>query len=146
MPALDFAVFRVHAEKVASKEGCLVTTCTTTNFECHIFAVFRIGRDEQELDFLFQFGDTLLVHGNLLACHLFHLWVILHRKHLLCLFQSLDGIDVFLAGTHDVLKVLVFLGQLHITLLVGNDVGVSDEGRDLLKSRHQPFQFFQYFH
>ena len=144
VPAFHFAVFRVHPEQVASKESRLVATRTATYFQRHVLAVLWVGRDEQEFDFLLQFRDALLVGGDFLARHLLHLGVIFQSEQFLRLLQSLGGIDVFLSGLHDVLQVLVFLRQLHIPLLVGNHVRVGDEGRDLLKSRHQPLQFFQY--
>ena len=128
VPALHLAVFRVHAEEVARKQSSLVATRTATDFQRHVLAVLRVGRDEQELDFLLQLRDALLVHGDFLTRHLLHFGVILHREHLLRLLQTLHRVDVLLSGLHDVLQILVFLCQLHIPLLVGNDIRVGNEG------------------
>ena len=145
-PTFHLAEFRVHAEEVAGKERSLVATCSAADFHRHVLAVLGVGRDEQQLDFLLQLRDALFAGRSLLASHLLHVGVVLGGHQFLCLFQSFDGVDVFLAGLHDVLQVLVFLCQLHIALLVGNDVGVGDERADFLKSRHKTFQFLKYIH
>ena len=59
--------------------------------------------------------------------------------YLLCLFQSVQTLYIFFAGLHNVAHILVFLGELDITLLVCNHIRVGDEGGNFLKPGYQPF-------
>ena len=56
--------------------------------------------------------------------------------------KDIDALNVFLAGLHDVAQILVFLGELHVALLVADDVRVGDKSRYFFESCHQSFQFF----
>ena len=49
-------------------------------------------------------------------------------QYVLGLLDRVDAVDISLAGIHDVAQVLIFTGQLDISLLVGNDIRVGNQG------------------
>ena len=88
-------------------------------------------------DFLLQLGDALLALGKFLAQHFLRLGIFLDGEHLLGVGHVLQAADVFLAGLDYLAEVLVFLGELDVALLVGNDRRVGDEGADFLEAAHK---------
>ena len=70
LPAATLEILAVHSEEV-SREYCrLVTAGTSSDFKNRVLAVLRVGRDEQELDFLFHLRKFRLNLRNLLFRHL----------------------------------------------------------------------------
>ena len=126
LPAFGLAVFGVHAEEVAGKECCLVAAGAATYLEDSVLAVLGVLRHKHQLDFLFQRRDLLLAFCHLLARHFLEVGVGLVDEHVLTFLQVAEQGGVFLAGGHEVLQFLVFLGQSDVALLVADYVGVGD--------------------
>ena len=141
LPALRLAIALVHLEEIASKETGLVATCTRTDLHLYVLRVLWILGNQCDFDFFFKFWLKSLVSGQFLACHLLHLRVRLVGEDILRLLDAVQTGDVTLAGIHDVAQVLVFLGELHETVLVGDYVGVGDQGRYLLEAGLQTVKF-----
>ena len=144
LPALDVAVLGVHAEEVACKDGRFVATRTATYFEDGVTAVLRVGRNEQQLDVLFQFGQARLAGIKFLAGHVAHLGIGFVGDDVLGLVDAVQYLHVFLAGVHQVAQFLVFFRQLDVPLLVGNDCRVGNQCRYFLEAGHEAVELFQY--
>ena len=131
-PALRLAVLRVHAEEVACEEGSLVAARAAADFHDDVLVVLGVGGDEQQFDFLFELGNALLCGSEFFASHLAHLGVVLGGEHLLSLVDGRERLNVFGAFLDDGAQVLVFLCQLDVAALVGDDRRVGDERAHLL--------------
>ena len=142
-PALALAILGVHAEEVAGKEGRLVAARAPPDFQDGVAAVLRVGRDEQELDFLLQLGPARLAAVQLLAGHFTHLRVALVGNDVLGLVDAGQHLDVFPPCLHQVAQFLVFLRQLDVTLLVGNDGRVGYQGGYFLVAGHEGVEFLE---
>ena len=143
VPALRLAVFRVHTEEVASKEGGFVATRTTADFEDSILCVLGVFGYEHEFDFLLELWDARFAEGHFFACHLAHFGVVLAAEQdVLALLQVAQEVGVLFARVHQVLQFLVLLGQSHIALLVSNHGGVGNQGGHFLEARNEAVQFF----
>ena len=125
---LGVAVLLVHLEQVTGEEGSLVTTGSGAYLHLHVLGIFRVFGHEGNLDFFFQLGLESLVLCQLFARHLLHVGVALVGQYVLGLLDRVDAVDISLAGIHDVAQVLIFTGQLDISLLVGNDIRVGNQG------------------
>ena len=140
LPAFQFYVLAVHTEQVAGKQGSFITTCTASDFHDDVLVVFGVGRDEQQFYFLFQCRDSFLAFCHFLAQHLLRVGIFLYGKHLLGILDILQTTHVFLPGGNDFAKVLIFLGQFYVTLLVGNYGRVRDKRTHFLVSGNKSFQ------
>ena len=110
----------------------------------HILRILGILRHEQEFDLFLQPGTQLLVLGEFLARHLLHVGIALVGDDILGLADGVDAGDEALARIHDVAEILVFLRKLDVASLVGDHVGVGDQGRHLLEASLQAVELFQY--
>ena len=137
LPAFHLEELGVHAEEVACEECCLVAACAAAYLEHDVLVVFGVGRHEEKLYLFLQFGDSLLALREFLSQHLLRLGIILDGEHLFGVCHILQAADIFLAGIDYLAEVLVFLGELDVSLLVGNDGRVSNECADLLKAAHK---------
>ena len=134
LPAFHLEELGVHAEEVACKECCLVAACAAAYLEHNVLVVFGIGRNEQKFYFFFKLGDALFAFGEFFAQHFLRLGIFLDGEHFLCVSHVLQAADVFLSCFDDLAEVLVFLGQLDISLLICYDRRVGNECTDLLKA------------
>ena len=141
MPTLRVAVALVHLKEVASKQTGLIATCSCTDLHLYVLGVLRILRNEGNLDFLLQLGLQRLVLCQLLTGHLFHLGIILVCENVLGLLDTVQTGDVTFAGIHDVAQVLIFLRQFDEAVLVGNHIGVRNQGRYFLEACLQSVEF-----
>ena len=142
-PALHLAELGVHAEEVPGKEGRFVAARSAADFHDDVLVVLRVGRNEQQLDLFFYFGDALFGGGQFLAGHVFHVRVVLRGQHLLGVLHGLQAVQIILPGLHDVAQVLILLGEFHVAFLVADHVRVGDERAHFLVAAHQTFQFVQ---
>ena len=143
VPALRFAVFRVHTEEVASKECGFVATRTAADFEDSILGVLGVFGHEHEFDFLLELWDARFAEGHFFAGHLAHFGVVLTTEQdVLALLQVAQEVGVLFARVHQVLQFFVLLGQSHIALLVSNHGGVGNQGGHFLEARNEAVQFF----
>ena len=78
-----------------------------------------------------------LVGSQFLAGHILHLGVGLVGQNILGFADSLQTIDVALAGIHNVAQVLPFLRQFYVAVLVGYHGGVGNQRRDLFVTGFQ---------
>ena len=136
-PPLALAIFGIHAEEVAGKDGRLVASRSSAYFEDGVAVVFGVGGDEQQLDALLDVGQAGFAGGGFLACHVAHLGVGLGLHQLLGLGQRGEAAYVFGSCLHQFAQLLVFLGQPHVAALVGNDGGVGNECRHLFEACHE---------
>ena len=127
LPSLEFDVTAIHTEEVSGKEGCLIASRTSAYLHDDILAVLGIGRYEQEFDFLLELRYACLAVVEFLTQHILGLSIILHGHHLLGILDILQQTQIFLAGLHYASQVLVFLGEFHVTLLVGYHRRVGNE-------------------
>ena len=144
LPALRLTITLVHLEQVASKQTGFIATCSGTNLHLHILRILRILRDKGDLDFLFELWLEFFVGSQFLTGHLLHLRVGLVGKDILGLLDTVQTGDVTLAGIHDVTQVLVFLRQFHKTVLIGDHLRVSNQGRYFLEAFLQTVKLLQY--
>ena len=140
-PALALAVFGVHAEEVAGKERCLIAARASSDFQDGVAAVLRVGGDEQEFDFLLQLRATCLALVQFLAGHVAHLRVRLVGDDVLGFLDAVQHLHVFLACRHEVAQLLVFLRQLDVAFLVGDDGRVGYQGGHFLVAGHEGVEF-----
>jgi len=70
-PALVFAKADIHPEQVAGKNGGFITARATPDFYNGVFAIFRIGRYQKQLDGFFQRRKVVLAVIKLLLGHFF---------------------------------------------------------------------------
>ena len=75
--------------------------------------------------------------------HVAHLRVALVGDDVLGLVDAAEHLDVFLAGLHQVAQFLVFLRQLDVAFLVGDDGRVGDEGGHFLVAGHEGVEFIE---
>ena len=143
LPALLLDILRIHAEEVAGKQSRFVAARTASYLHDDVLVVFRVGRNEQQFDFLFQLGDALLTCGEFLAQHLTCALVALFLDHLLGQSDIVKRVDVFLAGLDNLAQVLILLCQADVAFLVSNHAGVGDECAHLLIAAHEAFQFIE---
>ena len=134
VPALGLAVAGVHARQITGEQGCLVTARSATNFEYHVLAVFRILGDEKKLDFLFHLRHLGKIGVNFISRHRAQLLVALGLQNQLGLFNILQHFAITMGSIEQCFQALIFLGQLDIATLVGNDVRVGNQGTDLFKA------------
>ena len=128
LPTLRVAVALVHLKQIAGKQTSLIATCSSTNLHLHILRILRILRNQGYLDFLLEFGLKFLVGSQFLTGHLLHLGIGLIGQDILRLLDAIQTGDVTLAGIHDVAQILVFFRQFHKTVLIGNHIGVGNQG------------------
>ena len=133
-PTPVLAVLIIHTIEISCKDRRLIPSCSCTDFHHCIFAIFRILRNEQELDFLLQLRKSLLSFFQLEACHFCHFLI----ASVLDNFFSFSDIsrynNVFLTLIHQLFQILIFLGKLHITLLVGYNIWLYNKVGNLIKS------------
>ncbi len=141
LPTFALAIFRIHAEKVSGKDSRFVPSGSPSDFEDGITVVLRVGRDEQKLDLFFQLRDACFTRGGFFTSHFLHLRIVFVH-HFLSFLQSGKALHVFLACLHQVAQFLVFLGELHVAFLVGNNGRVGYQGRYFLEARNQSIELF----
>ena len=144
MPTFGFAILGIHAEQVACKQSRLITACTTSDFHDNIFAILRVGRNEEKLNFLLKFRNTFLIGIDFLSRHFLHVRVVLHAVEFLRLLQITYTSNVLLACIYYSLKVFVFLREFYVSFLVANHIRVGDERRNLLEAAHYAVKFIKY--
>ena len=144
LPSHAVAIALVHGEEVAREEASLVATRSRADLHLYILRILGILRHEQEFDLFLQLGAQLLVLGEFLARHLLHVGIALVGDDILGLADGVDAGDEALTCIHDVAEILVFLRKLDVASLVGDHVGVGDQGRHLLEARLQAVELFQY--
>ena len=103
----------------------------------------RVGGDEQEFDFLFQFRAACLALVQFLAGHVAHLRVALVGDDIFRLVDAAEHLDVFFAGRHEVAQLLVLLRQLDVAFLVGDDGRVGYQGGHFLVAGHEGVEFLE---
>ena len=127
LPAFRVAEALVHLKEVAGKEACLVASRSGTDLHLNVLGVLGVFRYQCNLDFFLQLRLQGLVRGQLLACHLLHLGVVLAHQDVLGFANAVQTVDIAATGVHDVTQILVFFRQFDETLLVGYHVGVSNQ-------------------
>ena len=141
-PSFGLTKLGIHTEKVAGKDSGFVSPRTASDFEDCIFAVLWIGRNKHQLDFFFQYRKTFLTIVHLLFSHFTHVGVRLIRQNIFGFFDITQQLNIFFAGFHQVIQILVFFSQFDITFLVGNYCRVGDKGRYFFKTGYKSVQFF----
>ena len=131
-PAFRLTVFLIHVEEITGKEGSLVATGSRADLHLHVLSVFRVLGHEGNLDVLFQLRLEGLVLRELFVGHFLHVGIFFVGEHVLGLFDGVETVDVSLACLHDVVEILILLGEFYITLLIGYDGGVGDKRADFL--------------
>ena len=142
-PAFALAILGVHAEEVAGKECRLVAARASSDFQDGVATVLRVGGDEQEFDFLLQFRTACLALVQLLAGHVAHLRVALVGDDILGLVNAGQHLDVFPPCLHQVAQFFVFLRQLDVAFLVGDDGRVGYQGGHFLVAGHEGVEFLE---
>ena len=117
-PTFCFTVFCVHSEKVARKNGRFVTTGSATNFYYCIFIIFRIGRNQQQLDILFHFRNFRFYFINFCFGHFPHFGIGFRIHKLFSFFQMRQRSPVFLLCFHDAFQFAILFVEFHVTFHV----------------------------
>ena len=128
LPTLRLTIALVHLEEVASEETSFVATCTCADLHLYILRILWILGNQCDFDLFFKFWLKCFIGGQFLAGHLLHLRVRLVGEDILSLLDAVQTGDVTFAGIHDVAQVLVFLGELHESVLIGDHVWVGNQG------------------
>ena len=118
LPALGLGEALVHLVQVAGEDRRLVAARRSADLDDDVLLIGGIGRDQHELDVLFQLGQARLDARDLLLGELLHIGI---GEHLL-------GRGEIVLGGHELARLLdqgpligVFLRQAVVFLLVGED-------------------------
>ena len=141
LPTFHFAIFGVHAEQIACEQCSFVSSRSSPYFHNDVFVVFRVGRDEEQLDAFLHFGDMFFSGRHFFARHLLHFRVVFGGQYILGVLQRLQAVHIFFAGFHDIAQVLIFFSQLYVAFLVADYIRVGNQSAHLLVAAYQPLQF-----
>ena len=128
LPSFGLAIFGVHSEQVSCKQSSFVSACTAADFEYGVLCIFWILGYEHQFDGFFKFGNTCFAICDFFACHFSHFRIIFSsHQDIFAFFKISQKHSIFFACVHQILQILVFFGQAHISLLICDDRWVGDQ-------------------
>ena len=121
LPPTRLSKTLVHLVQIACEDGGLVAACTGANLNDDVLVVGRIGRNEHELDVLFDLRETGLDIGDLGLRELLHIRI---DEHLFSSLKIILGRKVRTSFGNQRALVRVFLSQAVVFPLVGDNAWV----------------------
>ena len=122
LPALRACETFVHLVEVACKEGCLVAAGCCADLHDDVLVVGWVGRNEHELDILFERRQLSLDLGDFLLRELLHVRV---GEHLLCRSQIVGCLHVLGRLVRERPLARILLCQAVVFLLVCEHGGIA---------------------
>ncbi len=134
VPAAALAIFHIHLAQVAGKEGSLVATGTSADFNYCILSILRLGRYELKLYLLFKLRQGFYSCVELFFGHLAHFRVVFLCEYQMSLIDIFGELTVGTGKLYESFKVFVFLGEPDVSLHICDYVGVGNQCAYLFKS------------
>ena len=134
-PPFHFAIFGIHAEEVAGKEGGFVAACPAAYFEYGVAVVLRVGGHEQEFYLLFECRYPGLALVELLPGHFPHFGVAFAVEYFAGFIDVSQQAGIAFAGVVYFFEVAVFFGEFGKAFAVVDDFGVGDKCAYFLKTQ-----------
>ena len=142
-PALALAEADVHACEVAGEESGLVAAGATSHLDDGVLRVLRVFGYEQEFDFLFHAWQGLLGGIYFLACHGAEFLIGFAVEQLFAVIDVGEQLAIAASSGEQVLERLVFFSEFYVTLTVGDNGRVGNQGADFLKTGVEAVETFQ---
>ena len=142
LPPLVRSETRVHVIEIACKDCRFIATCTCANLDDDVLLVCRIGRDEHELDILFELRHARFDARDLFLGELLHVGI---TEHFLGSRQIVHETEVFLGSACQLTLVCVILGKFVVFALIGNDRRIAHLGFKFAISGNDLLELFAHF-
>ena len=127
LKSLDLKVLAVHTEQVSGKNSRLVTSRTATDLHHHVLTVFRILRQQLQLQLFLQLRNLRFQLIDLRLRHLFHLRIGLVVEQILRILQVRHRFLIPMSALQHTFQVMVIAIQTHIACLVSNHRRIGNE-------------------
>ena len=145
LPALRFAVARVHAEDLGREQGGLVAAGAGADFEHHVLVVVGIFGQQQDLELLFELKLLRLQLRHLLFGHGFELGV-LFLQHGASLGQAVFHLLPFAELGHQVGNLALRLGDFAVLIGVADHRRIGHLLSELVKALFELFELWNELH
>ena len=119
-PTAFLDVFGIHAKQVAGEQGRFVAAGSAADFDDGVLAVLRVGRDQQQLDLLFQPLEFRFQLGDLHARHFAQFVVLFGREDLFGFGEVVQRRPVFFAGFDHRLQFFILFVQRYEFFHIGD--------------------------
>ncbi len=141
-PAALFGVTRVHAEQVAGEDGGLVTAGPGADFQKHVAPVIGVFGQQHALQLRLQGKQLFLGLAHFLHGHFAQVRVAVLEQRLGAL-QVVLHLAPGAVGDEHRLDFGVLTGIGAKASLVGNDLGIAQQGGEFFEAVLENLQFFQ---
>ena len=139
-PATAFGVFGIHTEQIACENRRFITARSGTNFQEAVAVIFRIFRQQQNLQFSFNLFNQLFRISQLFLRHRFH-FSIITSQHLFNRLQIRFRLLITTETGNHLSQLSILFGQTTEFFLIGHHIGFAQQRLNFFITLHQPFQF-----
>src|SRR5690554_826364 len=147
LPVLVLSITAVHSEQVAGKNGRLIATSSSADFQKNVAGIVRVLWQHQPLQIFIQLFTFLPCRLQLLLCHFAHFRITVSGQ----LFGRLNIIKRGSPGPERMNYGLYFRilpGQIAELVLIGNGGRITEQGADFLEPFCKLFEacLYRWFH